>query len=210
MPRAASIPKLTAVSPVGNGAETAISYSEPYTAVFTLEGTADFLFHGWNAEAIDEKAKAPKGSKAKKTDDPESFVYRDPKGYLCIPTKNIRKSIIQASKFKQDPRSPRKCMMDLMIAALIPLEEHCSLGVKDWDYLHKARVVVANGGLTRVRPAVLAGWKVTCRMTVALPEYVHPQLLNELIQNAGKLIGVGDDRPTHGRFLIVRFETSQS
>jgi len=41
---------------------------------------------------------------------------------------------------------------------------------------------------------------------VNIPEYVSPQDLNETIQRAGRLIGVGDFRPTYGRFNIVEFK----
>ena len=41
---------------------------------------------------------------------------------------------------------------------------------------------------------------------VNLPEYVSPSDLNEVIQSAGRLIGVGDFRPTYGRFQVVKFE----
>lgn len=39
-----------------------------------IEGVADLLFHRWNCEAVDAKAKAAKNSAAKKTDDIESYV----------------------------------------------------------------------------------------------------------------------------------------
>jgi hypothetical protein len=39
-----------------------------------------------------------------------------------------------------------------------------------------------------------------------LPEYVTPQLLNQTIAAAGKLVGVGDFRPSYGRFSVVAFE----
>ena len=53
---------------VTNGGAAVISASEPYTVAVSLEGSADFLFHRWNAEAVDEKSKAAKNSVAKKRD----------------------------------------------------------------------------------------------------------------------------------------------
>ncbi|MGE9244407.1 hypothetical protein, partial [Escherichia coli] len=84
-----------------------------------VEGSSDFLFHRWNAEAVDEKAAAAKNSKAKKTDDVESYVYRTEDGDLAIPGEYLRGSIIHAAKFRQDPRSPRKSAMDLFKAAVV-------------------------------------------------------------------------------------------
>jgi hypothetical protein len=52
-----------------NGAAQIIAQSEPYVVSVTIEGVADLLFHRWNPEAVDEKARAAKGSAAKKSDD---------------------------------------------------------------------------------------------------------------------------------------------
>ena len=68
-----------------NGAKASIEAGLPYVATVTLQGASDLLFHRRNTEAVDEKAKAAKGSKAKKTDDVESYVWRNDDGELCVP-----------------------------------------------------------------------------------------------------------------------------
>ena len=198
--------KVIKLSEASNGAEDIIAHSEPYQVRVTIEGSVDFLFHRWNAEAVDEKAKAAKNSKAKKTDDVESYVYRDDKGNLAIPGEYLRGSIINAAKFRQDPRSPRKSAMDLFKAAIVVATPLASLGVKDWDYLDKRRVMVQRQGVNRVRPGMRAGWQVTFDLLVVLPEYVDRNSLRETIESAGRLIGIGDFRPTYGRFGIVKFQ----
>jgi hypothetical protein len=40
---------------------------------------------------------------------------------------------------------------------------------------------------------------------VNLPEYVSPAALLDTISQAGRLVGVGDFRPTYGRFAVTRF-----
>ena len=70
---------------VTNGGEEAISFSYPYQVAVTLEGSAALLFHRWNCDAVEAKAKAAKGSAAKKTDDIESYVYRNDAGEICLP-----------------------------------------------------------------------------------------------------------------------------
>jgi len=189
-----------------NGGKESIDHSQPYAVAVTVEGSADFLFHRWNAEAVDEKAKSAKNSKAKKTDDIESYVYRNESGELCIPGEYLRGSIIHAAKFRQDPRSPRKSAMDLFKAAIVVTTPLATLGVKDWDYLDKRRVTVQRQGINRTRPAMRVGWRVTFDLLVMLPEYVDRNALRETIESAGRLIGIGDFRPTFGRFGIVKFE----
>lgn len=202
-----STAKIIALSDPTNGGKGAIDLSQPYSAEVTIEGSADILFHRWNPEAVDEKANAAKGSKAKKTDDVESYVYRDDAGYICLPGEYLRGAIVNAAKFRQDPRSPRKSAMDLFKAAVVSLTPLASLGVSEWDYLDRRRVVVQRNGINRTRPAMRVGWKATFVLMVTLPEYVPPQVLNEVIGVSGRLIGVGDMRPTYGRFNLISFET---
>ncbi len=189
-----------------SGGDEAISFSEPFAVEATIEGVADILFHRWNVEAVAEKAAAAKGSKAKKSDDIESYVYRDDAGMISLPGEYLRGAIINAAKYRQDPRSPRKSAMDLFKAGIVSLTPLASLGVEDWDYEHKCRVTIQRNGITRTRPALKVGWRATFVLSSVLPEYIPPQMLNEVIGAAGRLVGVGDFRPTYGRFSVVGFK----
>lgn len=126
--------KVVKLAEVTNGAEDIIAAGLPYQATVTIQGSSDFLFHRWNNEAVEAKAKAAKGSKAKKSDDIESYVYRNDAGELAIPGEYLRMAIIGAAKFRQDPRSPRKSAMDLFKAAVISLTPLASLGTSNWSY----------------------------------------------------------------------------
>lgn len=192
-----------------NGGQEDIEIQMPYTATVKIVGDSDFLFHRWMPEAINEKARAAKGSKAKKTDNLESYVYRTESGDLGIPGEYLRGAIIHAAKFRQDPRSPRKSAMDLFKAGIISLTPIASLGKDRWDYEDQRRVVIQRNGVNRIRPAIRAGWKVEFRFLVNLPEYISPEMLNDVIQQAGRLIGIGDFRPTYGRFKVVAFQRDE-
>ncbi len=198
--------KVVKLAEVTNGAEEIVAAGYPYQARVTIEGAADILFHRWNNEAVEAKSKAAKGSKAKKSDDIESYVYRNDAGEICIPGEYLRMAIIGAAKFRQDPRSPRKSAMDLFKAAVISLTPLAGLGTDKWDYEDRRRVVVQRNAITRVRPAMHLGWKATFDLQITLPEYVDRNSLRETIEVAGRLIGLGDFRPTYGRFGIIGFE----
>jgi hypothetical protein len=189
-----------------NGAENGLEFQQPYRAQVTIEGVAPILFHRWNCESVESKSKAKKGSAEKKSDDVESYVYRNEKQEICVPGEYLRGAIIAAAKFQQDPRSPRKSAADLFKAAIVSLTELASLGVKDWDYMDKRRVCIQRNAITRCRPAMKEGWRVTFILMCNLPEYVDAQLLNTTIQAAGKLIGLADFRPSYGRFNVVAFD----
>jgi hypothetical protein len=189
-----------------NGAAGGIALSEPWTCKVAITGSADLLMHRWNNEAVAEKANARKGSAAKKFDNIESYVYRDEAGMICLPGEYLRGSIVNAAKFRQDPRSPRKSAMDLFKAGVVNLTPLASLGVKEWDYEDARRVVIQRSGVTRIRPAMRKGWRAEFNYMINLPEYIDQPFLLEVLGIAGRLIGVGDFRPTYGRFDVTEFK----
>jgi hypothetical protein len=191
---------------VTNGGKKTIEDGLPYAIDVVVEGASDLLFHRWNCESVDAKSKAAKNSKSKKEDDIESYVWRDTDGKLCIPGEYFRQSVIHAAKFKQDPRSPRKSAMDLFKAGIVSLTTLAPLGVKQWDYLDTRRVTVQRAGINRTRPAMRIGWNTQLQFQVLTPEYIDPALFQDVLNTAGRLVGVGDFRPTYGRFFVKKFE----
>lgn len=195
------------LSDPNNDGAMGVEVTAPVIVAFTLEGTAAMLFHRWSNEAVAEKAAAAKNSALKKTDNLESYVYRNNTGHICLPGEYVRMAIINAAKYRQDPRSPRKSAMDLFKAGVVSLTELADLGIDTWDYLDARRVTVQRAGVTRQRPAVNAGWTADFEFMINTPEYISPQLLYAVLADAGRLVGVADFRPTYGRFVIKSFTT---
>lgn len=195
----------TALHPVSNDAAEEVAINEPYSVAVTIRGSSAILFHRWSNEAVAEKAAAAKGSKAKKSDNLDSYVYRCDNGHLGLPGEYLRQAIIGAARFRQDPRSPRKSAMDLFKAGVVSTTETADLGVVDPDYIDRRRVLIQRNAITRERPALREGWEATIELMVLLPEYIDRTMLLEVIGAAGRLIGVGDFRPTYGRFAVTSF-----
>jgi hypothetical protein len=195
----------TVLRPVSNDAEETVAATEPFTVTVTIRGSAAILFHRWSNESVAAKAAAAKNSRAKKTDDMASYVYRCDNGNLGLPGEYLRQSIIGAARFRQDPRSPRKSAMDLFKAGVVSITEVADLGVKEPDYVDRRRVLIQRNAITRERPALREGWTATIDLMVLVPEYIDRTTLLEVIGAAGRLIGVGDFRPTYGRFAVTNF-----
>ena len=141
------------LSAVSNGGATDIEMF-PYLVSVTITGSAPFLFHAWNIDGIEAKAKSAKGSAAKKSDAIETYVYRCEDNTIGIPGEYLRMAIVNAAKYRQDPRSPRKSAMDLYKAGIVSLTEIASLKKTDWDYVDRRRVMVQRAGITRSRPGI--------------------------------------------------------
>lgn len=189
---------------ITNGAKDAIEQGLPYRLSVGIVGTAPLLFHAWNVASVAEKAASAKGSKAKKSDDLESYCYRDEHGHLGVPGQNFAASIQQAGRYMQDPRSPRKSALDLCKAGVVPLTPVATFEplTAVWDFEHAARVTVQRAGITRVRPAMREGWRLTFDVLITTPEYLSPATMAHLIGQAGRLVGLCDFRPTYGRFAV--------
>lgn len=199
---------------VTNGAAATIDLESPWLAEVTIIGTAALLFHRWQSDAVEAKARAAKGSAAKKSDDTESYLWRDENNIICLPGAYLAGAIAGpagAAKYRQDPRSPRKSALDLFKAGVAVTTELAPLITADRDkatepdYFDRRRVTVQRSGVTRVRPAFLSGWSATFDVTVLLPQYIDPALLHDVLIDAGRLVGIADFRPTHGRFQVASF-----
>ena len=178
----------------------------PYIVECTVVGVAPILFHAWDVSDVEAKGAALKGSKKKKSDNIEAYVYRCPDRTLGVPAANVKATIINAARWSQDPRSPCKSAMDLFKAGLFITPPVASFGKKTWDFLDKRRVTIQRNGITRVRPTLAEGWRVSFLIHVVQPEYIQPALLNETLTRAGALVGFCDFRPEFGRFQIAKFE----
>lgn len=195
-----------------NGGKTVVEAGLPYIATVEVRGVAPLLMHNWNSEAVAEKSASAKGSKAKKSDNLESYCYRLPDGRLGVPGMNMAAALCEAARYRQDPRSPRKSMRDLVRAAIVPLDVVAPFlpDRTQWDYEDSRRVAVQRAGVTRVRPAMKEGWRLRFTLLVNVPEYVSVEVLHSLCSAAGRLVGLCDFRPTYGRFEVSHFETGSA
>lgn len=201
------------VSDAGN--ET-IKMDEPFRVLVQITGDAALLFHRWQSDSVEAKRVAAKGSAAKRTDDVESYVWRDDNNHICLPGEYLRGSMVDprngAAKYQQDPRSSRKSALDLFRAGVVALTDMAVITKADgskadaWDYLDRRRVTVQRAGVTRERPAFNPGWSAEVELMSLLPQYIDARLLHRTLTDAGRLVGVGDFRPTFGRFSVSKFE----
>lgn len=198
--------ELTEISAVSNGGAAVVQADHPWTMEVEITGIRPILLHGWNCDAVAEKAAAKKGSKAKKTDDLESYVYRNDEGEICIPGQYLHACLADMAKYHQDPRSPRKSAHDMIEEGLMITPDLASLHKTKWDYEHRGRAVVQRSAITRTWPAFRAGWSVVFQIECLLPQYIQQDWLVSLITDAGRLKGLADYRPTYGRFHLKNWK----
>lgn len=141
------------------------------------------------------------------------YLYRNADSQICLPGRYLQRALQEAGRFQQDPRSPRKSALDICKAGLVVTPQLAPMipvgkdtPTVDWDYLDRQRVVVQRSAVTRVRPAFTEGWTVDLEILSLLPEYLTPQFVRKLADDAGRFIGLADFRPTYGRFVIIAWQ----
>lgn len=67
------------------------------------------------------------------------------------------------------------------------------------------RVVVQRAAVARSRLMIAAGWELDFVISVN-EEQLRPEVVQEILAEAGRSVGIGDYRPRYGRFEVVRFE----
>ncbi len=75
------------------------------------------------------------------------------------------------------------------------------------DYLRvdTRRVRVKQAAVARSRLLIAEGWELDFRVEVH-DEQVQADVLSEILNEAGRAVGIGDFRPRYGRFSVVTFE----
>jgi len=180
---------------------------EPYAVAVTVEGVAPMLFHRADADEMTAKGAAAKNSRTKKTDNTESYLYRDRKsGEIGVPGMNIKAALAHSARSSSDPRSPRKSARELVIAGIFVTPPLVSLGLEEPDYIDRRTVLIQRNRIVRERPAVGEGWKLKFQINVIEAQLISEGFLRDIADRAGSLVGLCDFRPEFGRFRIMSWQ----
>lgn len=72
-------------------------------------------------------------------------------------------------------------------------------------YLDMRPVIINRSRVIRLRPTFKAGWELSFAINV-LDDEVPFDIVNDVLIQAGKAVGIGDYRPKFGRFMVTKFE----
>jgi len=72
-------------------------------------------------------------------------------------------------------------------------------------YVDIRPVIISRARVLRARGALTKGWELSFTISV-IDDQLASTVLKEILDEAGRAIGIGDYRPRFGRFLTTRFE----
>ncbi len=185
------------------------------TAKITLHltGIRPMLMHnGRLANPIDpwtRELKALTGKRRKTDEDLIAMMrvearggaYETPDGLLAYPTENVWRCLFDAAKaFKRGEDVKRALVHDGAIVPLLVNGDEVAVDefLADPEHIDYRPVRVQRAKTMRARPLV-SDWSTTVHFEL-LTDVIDPRDLGPIIERAGRLVGLGDYRPTYGTF----------
>lgn len=179
----------------------------------TIEGVAPTILHnGRMANPLDEYAKALKAisGKRKKTDDDyaemariewHGSLYLDDNLHPCWPSEAVEALLISAAKkSKEGPQAKT----GLLILENFPLKYDGPKNLEelwpDKNYRIAVGVNVSGSKVMRTRP-IFRKWSLDLQIQFD-PEIVNRATVMHWLSVGGRLIGLSDWRPKHGRYVV--------
>ena len=181
-----------------------------------LEGISPLLMHRFTDE---DQMSATNGSRvssaAKDRGTPkeqaEKSLYLTPEGELCLNQPMIMASIINGGKFFKNGKSKITTLKNSIIPAVFFLGEpyYPLITENGWEVdARPVRIPSTGGRIIRYRP-IFQDWAVDLDAELD-EEEINPKLMREIVDAAGKKIGIGDFRPEckgpFGRYVVTNWE----
>ncbi len=167
------------------------------TCVFNIVGMAPGVLMN-NPTEIGGKPKGV-GRKTKPTaeEDAATKVYTLPSGQLCLPTDHFRQSLINGGK---GLRLGKEYATSLIKGTVFAVTDTCPLATEGKPITSYAidtrRAVIQKQGIPRSRP-LIEKWETTVEFEYD-PDFITAEQIGEVMDIAGRRVGVGDYRPQKG------------
>jgi hypothetical protein len=170
----------------------------------TIKGISPLLMHRFPMVVKKGLEKLPKDEQA------ELSAYRTEDGELFIPGENILKAILDAAKYGPPKAKGKPTLKTIVAACLFVKESQVLLGTRNYEIDTRSVVMKATGGrILRHRPCI-KDWQLTFTL-IWDSELLSEKELRQLVDDFGRLVGLGDFRPAKfgpfGRSMVTKWET---
>jgi len=185
------------------------------TTIITIEGTTPLLCNRFTdaaqMAATNGSRMASVGEKGTPQEQAEGKLYIGHDGNPMIPQPNMFRCIIDAGQFFKAGRSKITTQKTSMIPACVEIAglEIPILHSDPWTVDTRAVRIPSTGGRILCHRPCFNDWRLTFTMNVDT-EMISMKLMREIVDAAGKRIGLGDFRPAckgpFGKFVVVKWE----
>lgn len=187
--------------------------------VVTITGTSPLICNRFTEEAAENATKGTRtsaisGNRGTPKEQAEPKLYLSDDKKPVIPQPNLFRCIIDAGKFFKAGRSKVTTQKSSLIPACVDIDgiEFLIVSKEGWRVDERPIVNPATGGRRLCYRPRFDDWSLTFEATVD-PEIMDVKLFREIVDAAGKKIGLGDFRPDRkgpfGKFVVTRWEESE-
>lgn len=171
-----------------------------------LEGISPLLMHRFPVGDVDLKSKEKNNKKNQ--DDVESYMYLDENGKLVQPSTHIIGCLKRAGTKFQVTGSGKLTYKNLLGSGAVMISpDMIPHEMQTWT-VDRRPVVVMRARIVRSRP-MLSKWALNFSIEYDEDE-ITKGTLKEILDYAGRRVGIGDFRPEKGgpfgRFITTKFE----
>ena len=176
-----------------------------YRIKVTIEGIAPLLYNRFTEKAQDDLDKRKTGgvmSQKQRIAEALEKVYRNADG-LFLPSHAVKECIVNGAS-KASLKYGKKGLAPFLKALIFMEDQELSLGKKEPDGMDEriGRRPPRTGGACIIRrPMVNAGWKASFTLVV-MDDRIPEEHIKEALGEGGLLVGLLDNRPEFGRFII--------
>jgi hypothetical protein len=174
--------------------------SEVYSV--KIIGTKPLLIHA--PTGLSDKVKLRRGEHLDPKTEAESYLYKNEKGEICIPSVNIKACIREAGRNYRV--SGRRTTYAAMIRAGLDIKPFPYVPLIHLGWQVDIRpVVVQRNRILRARPR-FDQWELKFEIINNDSTIIHRDTLRKILEDAGKYYGLGDFRPEYGTFRVEEFK----
>ncbi|MGH2612148.1 MAG: hypothetical protein ACRDFB_03755 [Rhabdochlamydiaceae bacterium] len=174
----------------------------------TIQGVTPLLYNRFRDSEIEGKSKKRTGSPTQADVIDKLYMLND-KPY--IPAVYFRNSLVEAGKqFKITGKG--KSTYSKIIASTVEITPEAITNDNPWEVFRIAAVNPMTKGRMMVSRPRMNTWG--CKLQIVLnDDSVDPITVKEVLEHAGKYVGIGDWRPqtkgVFGKYMVTRFEESK-
>lgn len=174
------------------------------TVQVQIEGITPLIVNRFHEDDLIQTRKERPGPE----EDAANRLYRNGEG-TCYPAENIRQSIIGAAARHKIGR--RAATTDVAAGIYIsPFELPLT---ETWHVDSRAVVIKATGGRVMRHRPMFDEWSINFQLRIDT-DLVSERLMRDVLDDAGKLVGLGDFRPAKkgqfGRFSVTNWEREKA
>lgn len=164
-----------------------------------IRGTRPLLMNAPNAIGVSSSTKKVSNYDPQK--EAEKVLYKDKNDTICIPDMVVIAAFREAAKDHKAPGKGRRSLKQFILSGIRIQPDMIPISPKEWS-VDARPVVIQRNRVMRWRPK-FENWSLKFDVEIIDPGTITPTSLRNVMEDAGKFIGLCDFRPFFGTFSVI-------